>query len=185
MTSEEELVKKVMAGDSRASKQLIVDYQALVFHMIARVIKNKEDAEDVAQEVFIKIFHYLPSFKFQSKLSTWIASIAYRMALNYLDKKRLLISDKELDQVAVAQLEKADTSLIKAETKEYVQELIDQLPAQYRLVLMLYHMEEFDYQEIQEITGMPEGTVKNYLFRARKLLKEKISPNTKNTLLYG
>lgn len=185
MTTEYELIEKVKKGDHRAFKELIMRYQKLVVHMIGRVVKVREDVEDLTQEVFVKVYNNLPKFEQKSKLSTWIASIAYRHAINYLEKKRIPLGDIEPENIKIEGYHASDRNLMQEDLQKYVQILIDKLPPQYRLVLVMYHMEDFDYSEIQEITGMPEGTVKNYLFRARKLLKEMISETEKNTYLYG
>lgn len=185
MTNEFELIQRVKKGDQRAFKELIMNYQKLVVHMIGRVVKVKEDVEDLTQEVFVKVYHHLPKFEQKSKLSTWIASIAYRQAINYLDKRRIPLGDLDPEKIKIEGYQTSDREIMNQDAQKFVQTLVDQLPPQYRLVLVMYHMEDFDYKEIQEITGMPEGTVKNYLFRARKILKEKISEQEKNTYLYG
>jgi RNA polymerase sigma-70 factor (ECF subfamily) len=110
-------------------------------------------------------------------LSTWIATIAYRHAINHLRKKKIEIADLPEDE-RFAERFIADSNpgetLEDNEMEELVMKMIDQLPAQYRVVLTLYHLEDMNYAEIGDTTGMPEGTVKNYLFRARQLLKEKV-----------
>jgi RNA polymerase sigma-70 factor (ECF subfamily) len=132
--------------------------------------------------VFIKVHQHLARFKFQSKLSTWIAQITYRTALNYLKKqKRNLISvpTKPIEDVFLSS-ENIEQKLNDLDVAAYLEKLIAQLPEQYKLVLTLYHLKEFSYQEIEVITGMPEGTVKSYLFRARKMLKDKLANYLKN-----
>jgi len=182
MLDEKELVSKVLKGDLVAFKTLVEQYQNLVFCVIRRVFREDEDVEDVCQEVFIKVHQHLARFKFQSKLSTWIAQITYRTALNYLKKqKRNLISvpTKPIEDVFLSS-ENIEQKLNDLDVAAYLEKLIAQLPEQYKLVLTLYHLKEFSYQEIEVITGMPEGTVKSYLFRARKMLKDKLANYLKN-----
>ena len=109
-------------------------------------------------------------------MSTWIATIAYRHAINHLRKKKIEIADLPEDE-KFAERFIADSNpsevVEENELEMLVMKMIDQLPAQYRVVLTLYHLEDMNYAEIGATTGMPEGTVKNYLFRARQLLREK------------
>lgn len=172
--NEPELIRQVQNGNSNAFRYLVARYQKLVIHITGRVIQNQEDLEDVCQEVFIKVFKNINRFKGDSKLSTWIASIAYNTSLDYLKKYR----KRELDFTDKLKPENSDSGLSQGlERKDlhrYIREQIELLPLHYRSVVTLYHLEEFNYREIEEITGMPEGTVKSYLHRARQLLKDKL-----------
>jgi RNA polymerase sigma factor (sigma-70 family) len=177
MQEEHELISRVLAGNLNAFKLLVIQHERLVTAMIKRVVGNNEDAEDISQEVFIKIYKNLPYFKFESKLSTWIARIAFVTALYHARK----ISGREPMTLNIKALENEhqttenpENILVKKNTSEYIQSQISNLPLPYRTVLTLYHLNELSYQEISDITGMPEGTVKSYLFRARKLLKNKL-----------
>jgi len=171
------LVSQILAGNMQAFRMLIKLNERLVAHMVSKLVSNKEEHEEICQDVFLKVFDKLREFNFQSKLSTWIATIAYRHAINSLRKNRLLTrdlpEDDNLDRLFVTE-ETPEDILGDKDMDEYLVRLIAKLPAQYKLVLSLYHLEGLNYQEIGTITGMPEGTVKNYLFRARTLLKEKI-----------
>ncbi|MFC6099219.1 RNA polymerase sigma factor [Olivibacter domesticus] len=185
MLPEEELVTKILKGNASAFEVLVKQYERLVLHVTCKLIKRDEEVMDVCQEVFIKVYKGLGTFNFQSKLSTWIARIAYLTSLSHLQKykaeniNKITSDGLELDNYHFSEDTPAKL-LIKKDVSAYVQYLIAQLPLSYRTVLTLYHLEEFSYLEIQEITGMPEGTVKSYLVRARKLLKEKLIAYLKN-----
>lgn len=169
---EKQLVLQVLKGSESAFCMLIERYKRLVFHMVGRVVDNEMDSEELCQDVFIKVYEKLGTFQFESKLSTWIATIAYRAAVNFSKKKKI----PEVDLGAVSfQVGITDEPLEKEDTKQFVLKLIRQLPSQYRTVLSLYYLEEFTYPEIVEITGMPEGTVKNYLHRAKGKLKSEVN----------
>jgi RNA polymerase sigma factor (sigma-70 family) len=177
MIDDQTLVANVLAGDTQAFRQLIRQHERLVNHMIGRLIKQTEEVEEVCQDVFLKVYEKLGEFNFQSKLSTWIATIAYRHAINHLRKKKMLYSDipdEESFTKRFIEEENPESLLEEQDLDSYVMKLIDELPAQYKTILTLYHIQEMNYNEICEVTGMPEGTVKNYLFRARNLLKEKV-----------
>lgn len=169
-----ELINQILKGNSNAFELLVNRYQKLVVHITLRIIQRQEDMEDVCQEVFLKIYENLKKYRHECKLSTWIATIAYNTSLNHLRryKNDQVKSDDPLSferttDVRIDEYEKADLY-------QYIRKQIDQLPLQYRTVLTLYHLDEFSYQEVEQITGMPEGTIKNYLFRAKAQLKEKL-----------
>jgi len=173
---EKEIISRILKEDLRAFELLVKQYEKLVFHVVGRMVREEQDKEDVSQEVFIKIHKNLRTFQFKSKLSTWIARIAYLTAINYLKKYKKMSSTELLDDLENYHYtrESPDAVTEKKEISNYVNRLIEMMPEQYRIVITLYHLNEFSYQEIEDITGMPEGTIKSYLFRGRKLLKEKL-----------
>lgn len=176
MSKEQELIARIIKGDTQAFSILVDNYQNLIFHVTKKILPEQMDAEDVCQEVFVKIYRSIGSFKHQSKLSTWIAKIAYSTALNHLKKnKRSLTEDYPEDLINLkTDRDSPEELLSKKDTTQYLNRLIDQLPEKYGVVLTLYHLEEFSIEEIKETTGIPEGTIKSYLYRARKMLKDKI-----------
>jgi RNA polymerase sigma factor (sigma-70 family) len=177
MTEDHALVSRVAGGDRQAFRSLIKQYQRLVSHMVGRLIDSKEDREEICQDVFLKVYEKIGEFNFQSRLSTWIATIAYRHAINHLRKKRIKVSDIPEEESFTSHFIATDNpqeKLADEAMDEMVMRLIDLLPVQYKTVITLYHLDGMSYPEIGEVTGMPEGTVKNYLFRARTLLKEKV-----------
>ncbi len=184
MFNEKEVVTRILNGDMRAFELLVKQYEKLVFYVIHRLVKEQHAAEDICQEVFIKVHKSLVRFNFQSKLSTWIARIAYLSAINCSRKYyREKVSDypEDLENCHFT-TDTPEQLLTKKDTAAYIEKLVLQLPEKYRTVLTLYHLNEFSGPEIEEITGMPEGTVKNYLFRARKLLKEKLEVYLKHEM---
>jgi RNA polymerase sigma factor (sigma-70 family) len=148
------------------------------------MIRNEEDRKDISQEVFMKAYHRLSSFRFQSKLSTWIGSITYNTCVSFLEKRKYMLYDDfslpgddgegqkfdPKDDGIVPQ----DEWLSSRQVHQTLQKAIEQLPPVYKTLIALYHSEEISYEEISEITGLPLGTVKSYLFRARKKLKENL-----------
>jgi RNA polymerase sigma factor (sigma-70 family) len=185
MFNEKQVVTSVLAGDVRAFELLVKQYERLVFYVVNRLINDTEDKEDVCQEVFIKVHKNLHRFEFQSKLSTWIARIAYLTAVNQFKKNNNTRTSALPDDIENYHFtnENPEQLLTKKDVSTYIDKLITQLPEKYRTVITLYHLNEFSCLEIEEITGMPEGTVKNYLFRARKLLKEKIEAYLKSEMI--
>lgn len=170
-----ELIKQILNGNSNAFTFLVTRYQKLVVHITGRLIQRQDELEDVCQDVFLKVYQNLGKYRNECKLSTWIATIAYNTGINYLRKFKKGVEVNADDSVALRNLTdfKPDDPE-KADLHRYIREQIELLPVHYRTVITLYHLEEFSYQEIEQITGMPEGTVKSYLFRAKALLKEKL-----------
>jgi RNA polymerase sigma factor (sigma-70 family) len=178
------LVGQVLRGDTNAFKTIIKNTEGLVAQIIFKMIPNAEDRKDIVQDIFLKTFQKLGSFKFQSKLSTWVGQIAYNTCLNYLEKKKLVFPDNnnETDEEVLeifhnkvgAVSNETEKSIFRKELSEILKTEMDKLSPVYKTLITLYHNEELSYSEIAEITGLPEGTVKNYLFRARKTLRNNL-----------
>ena len=180
MTDDKALAAKILAGDRGAFRTLVERYQRLVSHIVFRMIPNDTDREDVCQEVFIKVYENLSGFRFESKISTWIAKIAYNTSVSYLEKMKTHLYDS-ISSENEPLLELSDNNILPdeyAEARDLSLRLareIDRLPVLCGTILSLYHLEGMSYNEIRQIMQLPEGTVKSYLFRARKLLKKRLS----------
>jgi RNA polymerase sigma-70 factor (ECF subfamily) len=183
------VVHQILSGDLNAFETIVKENQKLVAHIVFKLVSHAADREEICQDVFIKVYENLKSFEFNSKLSTWIARIAYNTSLNYLQKKKLPLyddqpsgSDEDEKEPASAAFSEnlwggnlgPEQTLIRKQTSEQLRNEIGLLPVQYRTIVTLYHLEEMSYQEIGQTMNLPEGTVKSYLFRARKMLKEKL-----------
>jgi RNA polymerase sigma factor (sigma-70 family) len=175
MKDDQVLVSRVLGGDMKAFQLLMRENQRLVTNMVSRLVKQTGEVEELCQDIFLKVYDKLGEFRFQSKLSTWIGTIAYREAINHLRKNKIKWADLPNDDSLLKKLAteiNPEEILVEADEEAFVIRMVQRLPPQYQLVLTLYHLENKSYDEIGVITGMPEGTVKNYLFRARKQLKD-------------
>ena len=184
-TADRHLVDRVLSGENNAFGTIIKNTENLVAKIIFEMVTNEGNRRDIAQDVYLKVYQKLPGFKFQSKLSTWIGQICYNTCVDHLRKRKLVLventfeTEKEsasdvLDMMNVAQGsfdEPVDTAVIGKDISGIVKMKIEKLPPIYKTLIGLYHNEELSYDEIGEITGLPAGTVKSYLFRARKQLK--------------
>lgn len=175
---EKNLVNRILDGQVDEFQRIIESYQKLVWHVVSRMVA-KSDCEDLCQDIFIKVYKNLRSFKFESKLSTWIGRIAYNCSVNHLQKKKPdLYEDVSPEGMTLDSLESEsilpDMSADNQNIAEILREEISLLPSQYRTILTLFHLEEMTYNEISKITKLPDGTVKSHLFRARKMLKERL-----------
>jgi RNA polymerase sigma-70 factor (ECF subfamily) len=170
------LVKRVLHGDTAAFAGIIKNTEVLVTQIVFKMISNPDDRKDLAQDIYLKVYKNLPGFKFQSKLSTWIAQIAYNTCYDHLRKKKVLLPDNfEEGHEHYAGSDEVILSMQQKELSTILKSAIEKLPPVYQTLITLYHQQEISYAEITEITGLPEGTVKSYLFRARRELKNKLS----------
>ncbi len=178
---DKKLVQLSQQGNQEAFSQLVKKYQRKVFNLALSLAQNKDIADDLAQEAFIKVYFALPKFKFKSKFSTWLYRITINVIKDYLRKKeRLSRIPQELiqvnpflegDEITIRKKEK--TTEIKRKIVHY---FIDQLPEKYQTILVLRDIHGFSYQEISKILKISPGTVDSRLFRARKKLRQKIEP---------
>jgi RNA polymerase sigma-70 factor (ECF subfamily) len=177
MLDDQSLVSAVLSGNRAALKVFIKKHERLVSHMVARLVDDKSDREELCQDIFLKAYEKLSEFNFQSKLSTWVATIAYRYGVNHLRKRKMKWADLPEDAEDWNFIEPNNTerNIEDDDLEKIILDNLKHLPPQYKVVLTLYHLESMNYTEIGEATGMPEGTVKSYLFRARNLLKERVT----------
>ena len=176
MLNEVDVITQAVNGNIKAFELIVKQYEKLVFSVLNKLLYTKEDVEEVSQDVFMKVYKNLKTFQFQSKLSTWIARIAYLTALNHIKKHKKNDTGSNITDLENWHFsdESPESVYETKDTMNYIAKLMEQMPVQYKTVLTLYHLQEFSYQEIVQITGLPEGTIKGYLFRARKLLKDKL-----------
>jgi RNA polymerase sigma factor (sigma-70 family) len=184
--ADKHLVDRVLRGDTRAFGIIIKNTENLVAQIVFKFIPVVEDRKDLAQDIYMKAFHNLAGFKFQSKLSTWIAQIAYNSCLSWIEKKKLVLSgnlheDEEMYETTDARVynhssveNNSENKLFKKELSVILRKEIEGLPAIYQTLITLFHQESMTYEELSQITGLSEGTVKSSLFRARKMLKENL-----------
>lgn len=188
------LVDRVLRGDTRAFGIIIKNTECLVAGIVFKLIPVVEERKDMAQDIYLKAFHNLAGFKFQSKLSTWIARIAYNSCLSWIEKKKLILPGNLQDEDAYslspdsvhpryAVSSDSERQLFQKELSVILNKEINGLPPLYQTLITLYHQESMSYEELSQITGLPDGTVKSYLFRARKMLKENLLSKYKKEAL--
>lgn len=181
---DELLVERAKRGDVAAFEQLISQYERKVYNLAFRLTGNREDANDVAQEAFIRAYSSIPEFRGDSSFATWLFRIVNNACLDELRKRKrqrvtsldekLSIEDGEMDrQLAVAnEAEGPEQALERVEVQRAVQESINALDEEYRVVVLMRDIEGYSYNEIAEQLGINLGTVKSRLNRARNALKE-------------
>lgn len=167
------LIKEVLAGDTESFATLMSFYIGRVKALGFSFFKNEDDTDDFVQEVFIKVFRNLKSFRGESSLATWITRIAYTTALN-MKKKNGETSPLEDDFDIPSEGYGPEDSQLRKATKQAVKEAVRELPEKYGICLSLYFFMDFSHEEIAVITGFPVNTIKSHIFRAKKILKEKL-----------
>ncbi len=183
---EAKLIERIVARDEHAFTELMRAYQGRVFGLVLRMLGNRAEAEEVAQEVFIQVFKSIGNFRGDAKFSTWI----YRVTINHCKNRSKYLrvrhskDQEELEPVAervaldnmrgsnVGHIERPDEALAGRQIERIVQEAIAQIDPGFRECLILRDVEELSYEEIEAITGLNAGTVKSRIFRGRAQLRE-------------
>lgn len=182
---ESEVVARALEGSEDAYRELVRSYERPVFSLIVRMVQDAAVAEELAQEVFLKVFRSLDTYDRERKLSSWIFKIAHNTTLDHLRRRRLetvpLEGSAEDDDPGPG-LRLPDESVVapdvEAESSDLAQAMeaaILRLRPEYREVVLLRFQEGLAYQDIAEVTGLPMGTVKTYIFRARKELAQHLT----------
>jgi RNA polymerase sigma-70 factor (ECF subfamily) len=183
--TDQELVRRVQAGDQTAFNLLVLKYQHRVLKLVGRFVNDPAEAEDVAQEAFLKAYRALASFRGDSAFYTWLYRIAINTAKNALVSQRRRPVDFDLDLQdpeqydRQAKLKEADTPegvLLTDEIRAVVEQAMEQLPEDLRTAIVLRELEGLSYEEIAEAMDCPVGTVRSRIFRAREAIDRKLKP---------
>src|SRR5690606_11734933 len=187
MTTDQEasIINQIIGGDTQAFSVLVNVYKELVFTLAIRMLKNREEAEEVSQDTFIKIYKALPKFKGDSKFSTWVYKVAYNTCLDSIKKNKNRYNEVTIDSFSEHQLKAVGNVLDALEEKEQqktIQECLQQLASKDSFLLTLFYFEELSLEEISKVVNMEANTVKVNIHRARKrlgnILKQKLEPET-------
>jgi RNA polymerase sigma-70 factor, ECF subfamily len=183
--TDEELVRTVLGGDRERFAEIVERYQSRLVNYLFRLVRNSDDAHDLAQEVFVRVYQALDRFDPSYRFSTWLFRVAQNAAIDQIRRRRFRlvpIGPVEDDGSGTPRREieleddqpSALDSLEQKEREAEVRAAIDTLPWEYRELILLRHYGELAYDEIAETKSMPLGTVKNKLFRARQMLKGRL-----------
>lgn len=176
INSDKALIKRILEGDIHSFSIVVKNTEKLVAQIVNKMTSNEDDQKDLVQDIYLKVYQNLNKFQYKSKLSTWIANIAYNTTINYHQKKKLKITEIESSIAnTISTYEDAETGKIKEETITILKSEIEKLPYIYKTLIYLYHIEILPIKEISTITELPEGTIKSYLSRARTILKDKMN----------
>jgi len=180
---DDRLIKEALKGNQKAFKELVSRHRASVYHIVFRIVRDKELASDLVQETFMKAFSSLKSYRSEYRFSTWLFKIAANASIDHLRKKRILAmsldspiqtADGEVGIEIPDCRNQPEEEMVRREEAVSIGEAISSLPEKYRRVIVARHQEEKSYEEIASELHVPVGTVKARIFRARELLKKKL-----------
>lgn len=182
---DQDLVRRVQQGDKSAFDLLVIKYQHRIVHLVNRYVKDPSEAQDVAQDTFIKAYRALGDFRGDSAFYTWLYRIAINTAKNYLLSRSRRHIDYEIDVQDAEQVENAaqlkdmdtpDNLLMNEQIINVIKTAIERLPEEMRIAITLREFEGMSYEEIAEAMDCPIGTVRSRIFRAREAIDEKLKP---------
>jgi len=173
------IIEKVLSGDVQSFEMLILKYQSKLFATIINVVKDRDLAEDITQEAYMKGFSKLDTLKNHDQFYAWLKRIALNLALNHFERaKRVMDVENEEDDTSfferIPDGESPEELLVKDELKRYVRRYVDSLPDKLRVVIVLREIEDMSYEEIAEMMNIPIGTVRSRLFNARQMIKDRL-----------
>ena len=178
-------IEQTLSGNVNAFAFLVERYQRMVYTLVIRILKNNEEAEEISQDVFVKVYQKLESFKGDSKFSTWLYRIAYFTSLDELKKKKRTVSVDDIEQIPNSELGMVKDALSyihDKQRKEIISDAIKKLKEDEQVILTLYYFEDQSLKEISKVVNLTIDNVKVKLFRSRKrlfsLLKHVIEPRT-------
>jgi RNA polymerase sigma-70 factor, ECF subfamily len=181
---EEKLVKKIKKGDRDAFAQLVELYKDKIYQLAYRMVGNKQEAEDIAQEAFLRVFANIDQYDPGYKFSTWIYRIATNLSIDHLRKRKQVYSidrqgdgtdDIDWHERIADQAPNPEEQLVKGELQEQVQQALSNLTPKYRSIMILRYIEDLSLQEISEVVKLPVTTIKTRIHRGREALKQKLN----------
>ncbi len=176
-----ELVRKARQGDSKAYDQLVVMYKDIVYSIVYRMVHNKQEAEDLTQEAFIKAYKSMASFNEDYAFSTWLFKIATNNCIDFFRKRKLKTysmnqsvhyKDEEVQHEYADDEPTIESELVASERSRMITKAIDKLPEKYKVVIIMRHQKEYSYDQIAEELNLPLGTIKARIFRGREMLNK-------------
>ena len=176
------LIEKILDGSRSSFEELMKKYNKKIYNFVIRMVRNDEVAIELTQDFFIKIFSVLQKYNFQYKFSTWAYRICYNLVIDYIRKNQVYVDSLNGDNISQKRLvesknyisEDGFDNLEKDELKTYLWKTVDLIPMKYRELILMRYLQELKYDEIAEIAGLPVGTVKNRIFKAKELLRKEI-----------
>lgn len=167
------IIEQVLEGDVHKYSILINKYKRMVYSIAYKILKNREDAEDTSQDIFIKVYNSLKIFGSSAKFSTWLYKISFNMTISKARKKKISISPIELNEDISPDYSETNLgldNLIRQERKQILEQALSELNELEYLLIILYYYEEKTIEEISEISNLSKSNIKTILFRTRKKL---------------
>lgn len=174
--TDSELVRSCLMGNNDAFAELITRYKRLIYSVAYKFTKENEEADDMAQEAFIKIYRSLSKYNDKYKFSTWCVKVATNVCLDHVRRRKLnCVSLEEVENFSATDTDSPEEYYLRKEKYQVLQDAIDSLPEIYREPIVMYHQKGMSYKEIAEDLGKPMSIIKNRIFRARHTLRENLT----------
>ncbi len=180
-------IQEAIRGNTKAFEWLIVKYKDMVYTLALKMLKQTEEAEELAQDVFINVYKSLNKFKGKSKFSTWVYQITYNLSINKLKKLKKAKRNRSLndaDENSLIHKDSFENTLDKNEQNKLLNKALDKLPPQERFIISLYYFDDLSLKEISEVVGLKEGNLKVKLYRSRVLLYKELQHRVSDIKLY-
>ena len=175
MDKEAGLIAKIAAGEKEFFGELVLKHQDFIFNVVRQYVRIDEEARDITQEVFVKAYEHIEAFRGDSKLSSWLYRIAYNLSINWSERRKG--RETQLDESFAETLTEGGSTADEIFDRELVlsriKEVIDEMPAKYKIIIKLYYFDDKTYQEIADTLSIPINTVKIQLLRAREIIRKK------------
>jgi RNA polymerase sigma-70 factor, ECF subfamily len=181
MKSERELVDLLKKGDVNAMEPIMQQHKDYVYTLVIQMVKNSSVAEELTQDVFVKIFKKIDTYQEKSKFTTWLYTITYRTCLNYLEKKKIVFNlsditddeknEKSSDYIPDQEFISGISEIEENEKKRIIWNAIDSIPEQQGVVIALHYLQQFSIKEIADMMEVPDNTIKTHLFRGRNAIR--------------
>ncbi|GAA4841533.1 sigma-70 family RNA polymerase sigma factor [Paenibacillus vulneris] len=174
--TDEQLVEQIRQGDEEAYRLLIERHKNYIYTLVYRMVEHRETAEDLTQEIFIKLYRSLVHFRGDAKFTTWVYRLTVNLVTDYRRSQRRRPYEALLDKMKNwfgNRQEEPEAAALQKEEQQTILKLLSELPDKYRLILYLYHYKQLSYQEIAEATQLPMKTIETRLYRGKALLKQK------------
>ena len=173
--SDFDVIKECLKGDNSYFEEIVKRYKNLVYSIILRMVNDHEEANDLAQEVFIKLYKNLDKYYPDFKFSTWVIRITTNHVIDYRRKKKHDFVPLDSVESELSASESPESITLQKERKSILDKSVQELPDMYRIPIVLYHQQGLSYQEIADVIDEPLSKVKNRIFRGRKMLKDSLS----------
>lgn len=177
MTQERQLIARAQKGDPAAFEALVNAHAQYVYNLALRVLRDPVEAEDLSQEAFLRAWKSLPTFRGEAQFSTWLYRIVTNLCYNRMPRLKKELTEITLEEGAADlpdQRQRVEPAVLTRELGEHLHQAIDDLPESYQLLIALRHQQGMTYADIAETTGMPLGSVKTGIHRARNMLREAV-----------
>lgn len=181
--SDYELVQKCLSGEREVFSELVTRYKKLVFSVVYNMISDKQEINDISQEVFIRIYKSLNRYNPEYKFSTWVVKITTNLCLDMIRKKKVDSMPIEEIEGVSSDCDTPEEQFISRERSDRIKKAIQELPEKYRVPIILFHKNGLSYEEMMKVLNEPMTIIKNRLYRARLMLREKLMESRKEEAL--